>query len=150
MNFINLQKRCLIYIILYQMADPILFNSACFHGFIVAGILLYAFYTTRLPKYLIALLATVIITSVWNHGVSNDLAKWCDRTAVTITIIALSLYIYQTKQVSNNYILILLFIVVGLYFTAKILKEKTRWYVWFHLAMHVIATILITYIVFYS
>jgi hypothetical protein len=108
------------------MADPILFNSACFHGFIVAGILLYAFYTTRLPKYLIALLATVIITSVWNHGVSNDLAKWCDRTAVTITIIALSLYIYQTKQVSNIYILFLLFIVGGLYFTAKNIKRKNK------------------------
>jgi hypothetical protein len=121
MNFINLQKQCSI---LYQNilnGGSNLFNSSCVHGFIVACILLYAFFTTRLPKYLIALLATVIITSVWNHGVSNDLAKWCDRTAVTITIIALSLYIYQTKQVSNIYILFLLFIVVGLYFTAKIL-----------------------------
>jgi hypothetical protein len=136
------------------MADPILFNSACFHGFIVAGILLYAFYTTRFPKYLIALLATVIITSVWNHGViitvANDLAKWCDRTAVTITIIALSLYIYQTKQVSNIYLLFLLFIVGGLYFTAKILKVKNNNYVWFHLAMHVIATVLVAYIVISS
>ena len=139
MNFINLQKQC-----------SILFNSACFHGFIVAGILLYAFYTTRLPKYLIALLATVIITSVWNHGVSNDLAKWCDRTAVTITIIALSLYIYQRKHISNIYLLILLFIVSGLYFAAKILKVKNNNYVWFHLAMHAIATVLVAYIVVYS
>lgn len=129
------------------MADPILFNSSCFHGFIVACILMYAFYTTRFPKYLIALLATVIITSVWNHGVSNDLAKWCDRAAVTITIIALSLYIYQTKPDSNKYLLLLLIILVGLYFTAKILKEKTKWYVWFHLAMHMISTFLIAYIV---
>lgn len=129
------------------MSDSILFQSSCFHGFVIAFVLMYAFYKTRLPKYLIALLATVIITSIWNHGVSNNLAVWCDRAAVTITIIALSLYIYQTNA---SYLFLFLLAVVALYFIAKALKVKNNEYVWFHLAMHGLATLLVTYLVIFS
>jgi hypothetical protein len=132
------------------MANSILFQSSCFHGFVIAFVLMYAFYRTRLPKYLIALLATVIITSIWNHGVSNNLAVWCDRAAVTITILALGLYIYQTKQFSESHLFLLLLAVVALYFVAKALKVKNNEYVWFHLAMHGIATLLVTYLVIFS
>ena len=132
------------------MADPILFKSSCFHGFVIAFVLMYAFYKTRLPKYMIALLATVIMTSVWNHGDSNDLALWSDRAAVTITIIALSLYIYQTKQFSKNLFFLLLLSIIVLYFVAKALKVKNKEYVWFHLAMHGVATLLVVYLVISS
>lgn len=132
------------------MADPILFKSSCFHGFVIAFVLMYAFYKTRLPKYLIALLATVIMTSVWNHGGSNDLALWSDRAAVTITIIALSLYIYQTKQFSKSLFFLLLLSIIVLYFVAKALKVKNKEYVWFHLAMHGVATLLVVYLVISS
>lgn len=132
------------------MADPILFKSSCFHGFVIAFVLMYAFYKTRLPKYMIALLATVIMTSVWNHGDSNDLALWSDRAAVTITIIALSLYIYQTKQFSKNLFFLLLLSIIVLYFVAKALKVKNKEYVWFHLAMHGLATLLVVYLVISS
>lgn len=132
------------------MADPILFKSSCFHGFVIAFILMYAFYKTRLPKYLIALLSTVIITSLWNHGISNNLVKWCDRVAVTITIIALCIYIYKNKFFSQTLLFLLLVAIIALYFTAKILKVKNKEYIWFHLAMHVVATILIAYIVILS
>jgi len=132
------------------MADPILFKSSCFHGFMIAFVLMYAFYKTRLPKYLIALLATVIITSVWNHGGSNDLALWCDRAAVTITIIALSLYIYQTKQFSKSLFFLLLLSIIVSYFVAKILKIKNKEYVWYNLAMHSLATLLVIYLVISS
>ena len=133
------------------MAEPILFVSSCFHGIIVAILLIFAFIYNRLPKYIIALLSIVILTSILNHAYSSNTYKWCDRLAVVITIIVLCIYILCT----NNYSFLskcIIFFAVALitvfYICAKYSKHTNRNdYILFHYGAHIVGTFLIAYII---
>jgi hypothetical protein len=132
------------------MADPILFVSSCFHGIIIAILLLFAFIYKRLPKYIIALLSIVILTSILNHAYSNNTYKWCDRLAVVITIIALCIYILCSKySILSKYIIFFAVLLITVfYICAKYSKHTNRNdYILFHYGAHIVGTFLIAFII---
>lgn len=132
------------------MAEPILFVSSCFNGFIIAIFLLIAFIYNKLPKYLIALLSVVIFTSIINHANTDETYKICDRVAVIITILTLCIYILRNKCASISKCIIFIFVLLILvcYIYAKYNKHINRnEYILFHSGAHIIGTILIAYII---
>jgi len=132
------------------MAEPILFLSSCFNGFIVAILLLIAFIYNKLPKYLIALLSIVIFTSILNHANTGETYKLCDRVAVIITILTLCIYILRNKCsfLSKCFVFLAVLLISVFYIYAKYNKHINRnEYILFHSGAHIIGTILIAYII---
>ena len=135
------------------MTNPILYKSSCINGSIIAIILSYAYYKNLLPKYVIALLLTIIIPSILNHNTPNKVAKWCDRILAFIGIVALGCYIHTNNQQNKTIkytMFALLFAICSLYFLAKQkqiqgqIEVQTR----VHLLVHICATLLILLIIF--
>ena len=130
------------------MTNLILFKSSCINGTLIASFLAYAYYYRLLPKYIIAILLTVIGTSLLNHKTTNTVAKWCDRIFAFITISSLGIYIYSTKKTNRISMFILLFLICAFYYLAKvILPRQTYISNTFHILSHISATGLIIMIV---
>ena len=135
------------------MTNPILYKSSCINGSIIAIILSYAYYKNLLPKYIIALLLTVIITSILNHNTTNKVSKWCDRIFAFITIAALGYYIYtnnQQNKTTKYTMFALLFAICCLYLFAKQkqIQDQKEVQNKAHLLVHICATLLILLIIF--
>ena len=128
------------------MTNPILYKSSCINGSLIAIFLSYAYYKNLLPTYIIAILLTVILTSILNHKITNNLAKWCDRVLAFVAIVALSFCIYKTKTTKlNQYLMfVLLFLICALYLFAKQTNTISNIC---HLSAHICATILIFLII---
>jgi uncharacterized membrane protein YfcA len=134
------------------MTNPILCKSSCINGAIITIILACAYSKNLLPNYIIALLLTVIITSILNHRTTNKAAKWCDRIFALLSIVALGYYIYTNKSASKSikYIMFgLLFAICALYLIAKQkqMQGQIETQNQSHLLAHICATILILIIV---
>ncbi len=128
--------------------DSLLYKSSLINGILILFILFYSLYLKNLPKYIIAILMLVVITSLMNHGMSDENVKWMDRIIAIAAISALAYYINDKHK--NNYILIvMLALICVFYLIAKFMKNNLndRDYVYFHILSHVFATILIFWIV---
>ena len=101
------------------MTNLVLFKSSCINGTFIGSILAYAYYYRLLPKYIIAVLLTVIGTSLLNHKTTNTVAKWCDRVFSILSISFLGIYIYSTKKTNRVSMFILLFLIGFVTFTAS-------------------------------
>ena len=139
--------------ILYRMTNLILYKSSCVNGSLIAILLAYAYFKNLLPKYIIAFLLTVIITSIINHKTTNKVAKWCDRVFAFITIVALGCYIYTNNNHSKSMkctMFALLFVICTLYLIAKQKQKQGKYKVQnqVHLLTHICATILMVLIIF--
>jgi len=129
------------------MTNLILFKSSCINGTLIAFCLAYAYYYKLLPKYIIAILLTVIGTSLLNHKTTNKVAKWCDRVFAILSILFLGIYIYS-KETNRAIMFILLFCICAFYYLAKvILPVKTHISNTFHILSHISATGLIIMII---
>ena len=134
------------------MTNTILCKSSCINGSIIAILLAYAYFKNLLPKYIIAFLLTVIITSIINHNTTNGVAKWCDRIFAFITIVVLGYYIYtnnnQIKPMKYT-MFALLFAICALYLIAKQKQTQGQYELQnqVHLLTHICATILMVLIV---
>ena len=130
------------------MTNLILFKSSCINGTLIASILAYAYYYQLLPKYIIAILLTVIATSLLNHKTTSRMVKWCDRFFVFLSILVLCMYIYSTKKTNQVIMFLLLFLICVFYYLAKvILPNQTHISNTFHILSHISATVLIIMIV---
>lgn len=130
------------------MTNLILFKSSCINGTLIGSILAYVYYYRLLPKYIIAILLTVIVTSLLNHKTTNKLAKWCDRIFAFLSILFLGIYIYSTKKTNQVIMFLLLFLICVFYYLAKIiLPNQTYISNTFHILSHISATGLIIMIV---
>lgn len=130
------------------MTNLILFKSSCINGTLIASFLAYAYYYRLLPKYIIAILLTVIATSLLNHKTTNKVAKWCDRILAFSSILFLGIYIYSTKKTNRVIMFILLFLICAFYYIAKIiLPNQTYISNTFHILTHISSTVLILMIV---
>ena len=139
--------------ILYRMTNLILYKSSCVNGSLIAILLAYAYFKNLVPKYIIAFLLTVIITSIINHKTTNKVAKWCDRVFAFITIVALGCYIYTNNQQTKTTkctMFVLLFAICALYLFAKQkqIQDQKEVQNQAHLLVHICATLLILLIVF--
>lgn len=129
------------------MTNLILFKSSCINGTLIASALAYAYYYRLLPKYIIAILLTVIGTSLLNHKTTNKVAKWCDRILAFLSILFLGIYIYS-KETNRAIMFILLFLICAFYYLAKvIIPIQTHISNTFHILSHISATGLIIMIV---
>ena len=106
------------------MTNLILFKSSCINGTLIASALAYAYYYRLLPKYIIAILLTVIGTSLLNHKTTNKLAKWCDRILAFSSILFLGIYIYS-KETNRVSMFILLFCICAFYYLAKVIPPQS-------------------------
>lgn len=130
------------------MTNLILFKSSCINGTLIASILTYAYYYRLLPKYIIAIILTVIGMSLLNHKTTNKVAKWCDRIFAFLSILFLGFYIYSAKKTNRLIMFLLLFLICAFYYLAKvILLKQTYISNTFHILSHIFATILIFMIV---
>jgi hypothetical protein len=130
------------------MTNLVLFKSSCINGTLIGSILAYAYYYKLLPKYIIAVLLTVIGTSLLNHKTTNTVAKWCDRIFAILSISFLSIYIYSTKKTNRVSMFILLFLICAFYYLAKVILPKQAYISnTFHIFSHISATGLIIMIV---
>ena len=109
------------------MTNLILFKSSCINGTLIASALAYAYYYRLLPKYIIAILLTVIGTSLLNHKTTNKVAKWCDRILAFLSILFLGIYIYSTKKTNCVIMFLLLFLICVFYYLAKIIPNLIKY-----------------------
>ena len=134
------------------MTNLILFKSSCINGTLIASFLAYAYYYRLLPKYIIAILLTVIATSLLNHKTTNKVAKWCDRIFAFSSILFLGIYIYS-KETNRAIMFILLFFICAFYYIAKVIPnlikdENTKKLSnTFHILTHISSTGLIIMII---
>ena len=97
---------------------------------------------------MIVILLIVVLTSLMNHGMSDEKVKWLDRIIVIAAIGVLAHHI-NTKHENNILFMVMLFLICAFYLIAKMMKNNLndRDYVYFHIMSHIFATILIFYIV---
>jgi hypothetical protein len=128
--------------------DSALYKSSLINGILILFILFYALYLKNLPKYIIGILLLVVVTSLMNHGMSDENIKWMDRIIAIAAISALAYYI-NDKHKKNYVLIVMLALVCVFYLIAKFMKNNLndRDYVYFHILSHVFATMLIFWIV---
>ena len=128
--------------------DSALYKSSLINGILILFILFYALYLKNLPKYIIGILLLVVVTSLMNHGMSDENIKWMDRIIAIAAISALAYYI-NDKHKKNYVLIVMLALVCVFYLIAKFIKNNLndRDYVYFHILSHVFATMLIFWIV---
>lgn len=65
------------------MVNPVLFQSACILGSVhIAAIALY-----NPPRIFATNMIIGVLTSVWNHGMTHELAKWSDRGVMGVGMV---------------------------------------------------------------
>ena len=79
------------------MANSLLLQSSVFHGIILLGLIAVTY--PQLPPWIIIGVILVIITSCWNHGTTNKIAKWCDR-GITAAVAVVLFYVLLTGSVA--------------------------------------------------
>ena len=127
------------------MANPFLFKSACFFG--TLHLLIIYYYNVFLTIYSVIYL-TAVATSLWNHSVTSDLAKWGDRVTI-YTVFAFDILAAFVLNKPAEYILTMM-TAVGCYFNAKYQdnrgnKGKRDWS---HFATHGIWTIMHMFVIY--
>jgi len=129
------------------MTDITLYHSTCLNGVIILTALVYGYINQTIPRYLIAMIAVVLLTSLLNHNGSNPIMKWCDRVLSTITIIGLGHYIWRTSR-HKLALFSLLASIIAFYFLAKYLKiQGDSRYIYPHSLVHIFAMSLVVSIV---
>jgi hypothetical protein len=133
---------------LKYIMDSLLYKSSLINGMLILFILFYALYRKNLPKYIIAILLLVVITSLMNHGMSDEKVKWLDRIIAIVAIGALAYHI-NDKHDNNVLLVVMLALVCVFYLIAKFMKNNLndRDYVYFHMMSHMFATFLIFWII---
>jgi len=128
--------------------DTLLYKSSLINGIVIIFILFYALFWESLPKHIIGILLLVVLTSLMNHGMSDEKIKWMDRIIAVFAIGALAYYI-NVKYRNNHVLMVILVLVCAFYLIAKLMKNNlnNRDYVFFHIMAHVFATMLIFWIV---
>jgi hypothetical protein len=121
------------------MANDYLWKSSIFFGSI--HFLFMIFWNTRL--LLIFIYAVGILTSIWNHGTTSDLAKWADRIWISLGSLVdfYSLFIMDAElAISGTLILMtaVFFFAMAKKFEKK-KKDKERDL--YHSISHALATI---------
>jgi hypothetical protein len=128
------------------MANKILLQSSLFHGIILLCIIFIIYQNEiiqkqnsyDLPWVIIVGLMFIIITSCCNHGSTNNIAKWFDRTITSIMTILL-LFLLITRKIPNREIIGLgLFVAILLWISSYNYSKK--WRNILHLSSHIIAT----------
>jgi hypothetical protein len=127
------------------MTDITLYHSTCLNGIIILTALVYGYIYETIPRYLIAMIAMVLLTSLLNHNGSNPIMKWCDRVLSTITIIGLAHYIWRTSR-HKLALFSLLVSIIAFYLLAKYLKIRgDSRYIYAHSLVHIFATCLVVF-----
>lgn len=102
-----------------------LFCSSCIVGIIIIVISLYYYNESRLPFYMITYIG--ILTSIINHGGSNEYAKYLDRCIMGIAGI---IYLYYSFQIQNDTMKLISISIVCLmtilYFFSKYIKNHEK------------------------
>uniref|UniRef100_A0A6C0D9Y2 Uncharacterized protein n=1 Tax=viral metagenome TaxID=1070528 RepID=A0A6C0D9Y2_9ZZZZ len=113
-----------------------LFYSSIIIGIIIALISIKCYKCELLPLYIITYIG--IITSMINHRITNDYAKWLDRFMMCITAIVYYHYVLQIKNENiKNISLCVIYLMILLYLSSK-LFENTN----IHLITHVLSLLL--------
>lgn len=132
------------------MANSALLASALFCGAFHIWVLTVSQINTSTKTWTCAVIGG-ILTSIWNHASTSELARWLDRCTIAVGV-CLDVYILSSatpNQMSRESVLALggcrtaLLAALGLYFTAKSF-EHTCWKRRdaCHVGAHVLATIL--------
>mmetsp|Transcript_16839 Transcript_16839/g.25047 ORF Transcript_16839/g.25047 Transcript_16839/m.25047 type:complete len:144 (-) Transcript_16839:323-754(-) len=106
------------------MANPVLAKSALFITF--AHIMLMMFHGLR-PQFLYPFWSLCLFTSVLNHSVTSEIAKWADRIVISVGVVVdiwLALVFLDNKTKALSFMC--LWIVVAGYFSAKMLISQ-KW-----------------------
>lgn len=126
------------------MANYILLISSMVCGVIHLAYILYSFIfrTPFLPKCVFMTYMIGILTSIWNHGSTSQMAKWIDRIWIYFGVlidIHLCLFVISPQYMMGCIIA---------YSVCYIVAKKTK-YTIFHVGTHIWATLLHIYIVQY-
>jgi hypothetical protein len=123
------------------MANIVLFYSSIFHGIVLLLIfgLLYQQNINHVPWYIIVGLLMVIIASGWNHGSTNNMAKWSDRIITSIITIILLFFLIITEIPHREIIGLGLIIAILLWMSSY--QYQRLWQNRIHVGSHTIGTI---------
>lgn len=136
------------------MANNVLFHSSIFHGIILLLVLglLYQQNIHYVPWYIVVGLVMVIIASCWNHGSTNNVAKWSDRIITSILTIIL-LFFLLTSEIPHREIIGLGFIVAILLWIFSY-RYQRLWRNRIHIGSHIAGTVsviaFLTYMFFFG
>ena len=120
------------------MANPLLFKSSLICG----GIHVLLVIGWGAP-FLLSLCYTIgVITSIWNHGTTSELAKWSDRVFIAIAVIVDIVYMFFLPLISLFIAISTISFSVVLFLMAKKEIKNGKSGNPFHLGSHVVATIL--------
>ena len=103
------------------MANPFLFKSSAFLGLLhIITCLLW-----KANPLLSIVYTGGVLTSMWNHGFTLKIAKWLDRSWMTVGTIIDIVFILALPFVSKVIGLSMVVLYVSLYFMAKyMIKQK--------------------------
>ena len=122
---------------MYPMANQVLLQSSIIHGLIL--LIVIALTYEKIPKWMLIGIVLIIATSCWNHGTTNRLAMYCDRS-VTGIIAAIILYVLLTTILPySEYVGYGIILAALLWLSSYQYPRKCRNQL--HFAAHTIATI---------
>ena len=128
------------------MANPRLFCSALFLGLVHILMLVW---DRHCPRVLAISLVLAVFTSIWNHGVTSDVAKWADRCMIGAAA-GLDYYylLFVIPHASSRPLLAVMSTSILAYFSAKMVLRAMRMeagIMWQadmpHLCAHILQTI---------
>ena len=123
------------------MANSILLKTSCFFG-LVHFIAMYLYQET-VPRLYCTILTIGILTSIWNHGTTSELAKWGDRLWIALGVISdvyhISLFTYRPN---SSIVFSVITLAIICYFRAKSHEKKNEPLLrdFCHSSCHMIAT----------
>lgn len=123
------------------MVNVTLFISSIIFGSI------HILFMILFPSFILLMIILIlgIITSIWNHGSSDELSKWCDRILI-LTGVFIDLYfiaIIIEYHPNCYYLFLLILLAIVFYLNAKLCNYFSiqKYGNLFHLFAHLSATI---------
>ena len=123
------------------MANPILLKTSCFFG--LAHFIAMYIYQETLPQIYCTILTIGILTSIWNHGTTSEIAKWGDRICIALAVMSAIYHITLFSYRPNSIIVFsVITLAITCYFIAKNHEKKKEHYKrdFCHGSSHMIAT----------
>ena len=123
------------------MANSVLFKTSFFFG-LIHFIAMYLYQET-VPRVYCTILTIGILTSLWNHGTTSEVAKWGDRLWIALGVLN-DLYHISIFSYRPNSLIVLSVIVLAIvcYFRAKFHEGKKDFISrdFCHASCHMVAT----------
>jgi hypothetical protein len=103
------------------MANPVLFASSLFFAYLHLALILIFQPVPRLFSFTIL---SGVLSSIWNHGTTSELAKWSDRGAMAVGAAVDFAYIYSVPIGRRPLLAALIVAAIAGYAGAKALVRR--------------------------